>query len=370
MDALIRNHRCYRTAFVRIIRKQRHDNVRIPHWLICAHLVCVILGWSASLWAQPLLNGSDIAAGARQAGMGHAFCAMSDDASAFCSNVAGTAFETSTILSGSYTSLHGTIGTPLANLSWGGLQGTVQDISIGLNWLRLQSADQRIHPSYIGLNSQTVDSLLRSTAMQSFTPEYNDAFSMSAAHRFVLNIDWGWNQYVLPIEIPVGGTLRYEHAKLSTVDGHALSADLAFMIRLNLRDMFFDDTYPMVVFGYSVQNIGAASMRWDNSWSDASKAQQQLGWSIIQPLASLHSQLSIDYDVASSSSSPTRLGLEWKYRKVYSLRCGWMGSVFCAGLGADLQFFRIDYAYQHSSQTFLAENHQISLSFRLEHLFL
>ncbi len=335
--------------------------------LVLSSLLCLI---PKSLLSQHLLYTNDAQISSRALGMGQAFCALANDASAFAYNPGGMVLEKSIVMSGMYASLHGSLGTPLANQTWGGLHYALTDWAVSANWIRYQSMDQLTNPRLDLSDLDVAENVVKTPRTNSFSPEYEDAISLSVARNNILRIDWGWNQYILPIEIPVGCTMRYTHGMINGLGGSSFSIDAGMLCRINLRDMFFSDDYPYVCFGWNWKNIGGSTMNWKSGQKDAFASHSVVGVSVIQPLESLESQLSIDYDHDSRSQASSRIGMEWTYRKYYSLRCGFYGSAFCAGIGADLRFFVVDYSYQSSSETILGVSHHLNLAFRLERLFL
>ncbi len=335
---------------------------RVALVLFCLSLV--------HLHSQGTLVSSETVVGGRASAMGRAYCGLANDASAFAYNPSGLILEKSMVLSGQYSSLHGSLGTPLANQTWGGLHYAVDQWAVSANWVRFQSADQLTTPAIATDDLTAAERAIVASKANVFSPAYEDALSISIARQNIVKIDWGWNQYILPVEIPLGVTARYTHAALNGLGGKALSLDAAMMIRINLRDMFFSDEYPYLSFGWNWKNIGAAAMHWKSGRVDGYDSHTVVGFALIQPLESLESQVSIDYDHDNLGSAQERIGVEWRYRKYYNLRAGFYGSSFCCGVGADLRFFIVDYSFQASSNSILGLNHQLSLAFRLERLFL
>lgn len=333
--------------------------------------LALLLSLQYPVIAQNMLVTSSNCIGARSLGMGSAFAAVASDGTAFLFNPAGITLSSDYLLSGCYASKHGAIGQPLGNVAWGGINVPMNQWSASANWIRFQSADQQLNPDLSSISSITQrEKTIRQPTNQSFTTQSEDAFSVTVARQNVLKIDWGWNQYVLPIEIPVGLTLRHSRAlnagRLST----GWSLDAGVMMSINCRDMFFSDEYPYICFGWTLKNIGSTVMTSQSGHTDLYPFSSTIAFAVIQPLESLESEATLDYDHDTRDASSSRIGLEWKYRKFYFARIGLMGSNLCMGLGVDVRFFIIDYAYQFRSENNLGDTHQIQLAFRLQRLFL
>ena len=338
------------------------------HWFLLAVILVILYAYPCE--AQLSLVSTPTDGSARMIGMGSAVSALADDAGAFASNPAGLCFERSYVLSGMYSSLHGSLGTPLANRTWTGICVPISDFSVAANWVRFQSNDIRSHTSLLSSDIDQDEISVKNDLTRNFLTHYEDAMSLSVARNNILRIDWGWNQYILPVEFPIGATLRYTHASLNGSSATAWSADLATMMRINLRDMFFDDNYPYISASLSWKNVGAVALNWKSGRSDLYPSCSVLGIAVVQPLHGIESEVRVDYEHWTTITAGTRFGVEWKYRKFYFLRAGWCGPAFACGIGADLRFFTVDYAYQSSSENLLGDNHHFTIAFRLERLFL
>ncbi|MFN8367539.1 MAG: hypothetical protein U0Y96_09935 [Candidatus Kapaibacterium sp.] len=328
--------------------------------LLCLHLHTT----SAQIpFALPLESVS-----ARTLALGNTGTSYNPDGSAYSTNCALVALHKTTMLSGMYTSSFGELSKPLNNSFWVGVVVPYEPFSFSCNWVRSSSSDVRNTPSIFSSTFAEREKQLQQTGVISFIPQMNDVITISAARQNIVKLDWGWNQYAMPIEIPVGVNVRFVRSVMNDVTTHGVAFDFGAMLKLNLRDMSFDENYPKISFGWMLKNLGGMTMNWSTTVSDYSPYQYAFGMAIEQPIKPLDSQLNILYDTKSEYTGSNHIGLEWVYRKFFAARFGVASTNVTVGTGVDLDFFMVDYGFKFSSNNVLGNVHRLTCSFRLERL--
>ncbi|MBL7997962.1 MAG: hypothetical protein JNL32_04915 [Candidatus Kapabacteria bacterium] len=137
-------------------------------------------------------------------------------------------------------------------------------------------------------------------------------------------------------------------------------------MQINLIGMFFSDEYPLLAVSFAMRNIGASLLKWDNGRKDATPYTYTVGTSIQQPLTDLMSDALLSYDYTSQFGGISKIGFEWKYRKMYALRAGVNGRSGTLGGGLDFGFLIADYGYIFPSSQLIGDIHSLTVSFRLE----
>lgn len=305
---------------------------------------------------------------ARTLALGNTGASFNPDGSAFTTNCALVALHKTTLLSGTYTSSFGELSKPLSNSFWVGVVVPYEPFSFSCNWVRSSSSDVRLSPNLFNSSFAEREKQLQQSGTISFIPQMNDVITFTAARQNILKLDWGWNQYAMPIEIPVGVNVRFIRSVMNDATAHGVSFDLGAMLKLNLRDMSFDENYPKISFGWMLKNLGGMSVQWSNTVTDYSPYQFSFGMAVEQPIKPLDSQLNILYDTKSEYTGSNHFGLEWVYRKFFAARFGVASTNVTMGTGVDLDFFMVDYGFKFSSNNVLGNVHRLTCSFRLERL--
>lgn len=325
------------------------------------------------LYSQFETITSSLPMSARALGLGGAYSPISDGGSAFAWNPAGNVINNQTQLNGSIASLHGPIGTSLSTMSWVGFSLPItkdKSYSLSANWVSHQAGEPRSLPSLFGSSSQ----LQRQQVAQSqlggtlFFPQREDLYALTFSMMNKVNLHWGWNQYDLPIEFPVGVTLRYTRMIAGTDRANAVAFDLGGMMRINTNDMAFSEDYPTVSVSWSLRNIGGSSVRWSGDVQNDINYHYMLGIALSEPLRALDSDVLLSYDYHSRFGGTHRIGLEWMFAKFTSIRAGLLSTTPTIGFGMDFSFLVLDYAYQFGTSKQLGNVHQLNAGFRLEKL--
>ncbi len=349
--------------------------------ILFAAMIFVLAQKSASA-ADTKYAGSflELGVGARAMGMGGAYVALANDGSAFYWNPAGVATMQQMEVSGMYASLfkslekHHYIGftKPL----YGGA-------ALAMNWIRLSVADiphyesdnlrrygpngygQRIDESTKVGTWQELQELgtVLTDAPLGYSSFVNDAFFLTLAKQYSMNVDFGWQYFVLPIEIPVGINLKYIRQSLFNKSASGLGLDLGGMLKFGLNDLFDDNRLGKISMAAALKDAWNTKITWntDSRHEDRIKHTWLLGGAYFQPLTKIHGELYLSYMWEYKYSRVHHMGVEYVYFNRLAIRFGLDNNQFTAGVGIKVMGLRLDYAYKGHE---LGGSHRIGTSLR------
>lgn len=319
----------------------------------------------------------ELGVGSRALAMGGAYVSVADDGTAFYWNPAGASLLYRQELSGMYASLfnslerHHYIGftRPL----YGGA-------ALSLNWIRLSVADI---PRYTSKNLDKVystrvnDASTSATTWQELKEQglvltddplgysnfTNDAFFLTLSKLYKVDIDFGWQYFILPTEIPVGINVKFIRQSLFDRTATGLGLDAGGMFRFGLDDLFDDSRLGKFSMGYAIKDIFNTRLTWNTDSRQSGKIKRNWYWglSYFQPISKINGQLLFSYALASKFNQVSHWGVEYVYYNRLAIRFGLDDQQFTAGVGIKVLFFNFDYAYKGHE---LGGSHRITASVR------
>lgn len=338
-------------------------------WRAFVKWLCIPL----SLWAQEERYAGaflEIPLGARALGMGTASTAVADDAWGFFWNAAGLGLlPEGVLLSGMYSSQYGPLGSPLAHYFHTGLTISVAGLQLAGNWVRLTVPDLRHYPDLTRvLSPQEREELVRRAGGGDFIPNADDALWLTLARLFVVRVDFGWLRFVVPLEVPVGLNVKLVHERIAEHSASGMGLDIGAIVRVNLKDIAFDERWPRLALGLSLRDVGGTRLLWTTQRPHRIPPSTRWGLALTQPLEMWHMELTAAYDRDSRYGTSRHVGLEVLYRRSFALRLGWYAGVVTLGAGLDAGFLTADYAFMAESDTQLGSVHRLSVSVRLQRI--
>ena len=213
--------------------------------LTIALLFTVTTGFSAKYAGEFL----EIGVGARALSMGGAMTAHVDDGSAFYWNPSGAAYISGVRVSGMYADLW----DGLASYSTAGVSLPVTGSVFSINWLRLGVPDIEMHPNYEEFLQR--DPLLRFVVQDGDTTYYDSvqeyllathgapegffsdgesAIFLSFSKLNAFTIDLGWSYFQIPMELPIGASVKIINHKIGSTTGTGLGVDFGAQFRFPL----------------------------------------------------------------------------------------------------------------------------------------
>lgn len=326
--------------------------------------------WCLMLWAQEepyAASFLEIPLGSRALGMGGAFSAVADDAWSFAWNPAGLALLPPTpLLSGMYSSQYGSPGSPLAHFFHTGLILPVSQVQVGINWIRLTVPDLRRYPDLTRiLSPQEREELVRRAEQGEFIPNADDAFWLTLAHLFVIPVDFGWMRFSVPVELPLGVNLKLIRQRLAEHTASGLGIDAGAALRVNLKDITFDERWPRLALGLFLRDIGGTRLLWSTQRPHRIPSSVQWGIAVTQPLEMWHTEVTLAYDRESRYGGAHNYGIEVTYRRSFAFRIGAYHGVLTLGAGVDVGFLSADYGFLADSDVQLGNVHRLGVTLRL-----
>ncbi len=324
----------------------------------------------------------EIGVGARPMALGNAYTAMFGDGFSFYWNPAGLASLNNFSLIAQHTKLfnglesHNVIGItrPIIGGSY-----------ISFNWIRLTVPDiaryesdnlTRYGPN--GWSRRVQEEASRAQTLQElielgtvltdpplgFSDFTNDAFYITFAKMNFYKVDFGWQYFVLPVEMPIGINFKIIRQSLFTNNASGVGMDLGWGLRFGMDDLMDNENLGKISFGAVVKDIWKTRLTWNTPTraSDVIEREWRIGVAYWQPLKNINSSLVFVYDYKQKYSNTHHVGVEYDYNQKLDLRVGLNDGNFSAGVGIRIWILNIDYAYIGHD---LGNTHRISLNLRL-----
>ena len=322
----------------------------------------------------------ELGIGARAMAMGGAFVAVANDGTAFYWNPAGISTLSHPELAGMYASLFKSLekhfhvgftrplyGAGAISINW--IRLTVPDIPFydPGNLLGDSTYEQRIAESTQAGGSwqelQRLGTVLTSDPLD-LTSFQNDAFIITLAKLNRINVDFGWQYFVLPITIPIGVNVKFIRQSLFQKKSSGVGFDLGTMVNFGLDDLMDDSRLGKVSIGFALKDLFNTKITWDTDSRHADYIDRSwyLGTSYFQPLPSLNSQLLVAYALQRRFENTHHIGVEYVYNNRLAIRFGIDDAQFTAGVGIRISLFQFDYAYKGHE---LGGTHRISTFIQL-----
>jgi hypothetical protein len=191
----------------------------------------------------------------------------------------------------------------------------------------------------------------------------NDAFFLTLAKSYKLNLDFGWQYFVLPIEIPLGVNIKFIRQSLFNQSASGLGLDLGGMFKFGLDDLFDDNRLGKFAFGYALKDLTKTKITWNTDSRQSSNIERSwsLGLSYFQPIPRIRGQLLLAYALEDRYEKVSHFGIEYVYYDRLAIRFGLDNQQFAAGIGMKVLFFNFDYAFKGHE---LGGSHRLSTSIR------
>lgn len=295
--------------------------------------------FSSTVWSQDSQYTGDalqLGAGARALGMGSAFVAVSNDATAFIWNPAGFATLSQREIHAQHTEQFGgsinhdilALGFPLIRGGFG--LGLVRLGVDGISFTKLEDPNRPIGPDNRPTISQTVGTT-------------DNIFYLSYAHKLKPTLVFGISSKLIHRALNVGsGT------------GFGLDTGILYTPSSKIR------------LGAIIQNITQTRIHYDANKTDTISPSLLIGTSYLYPFSPTHQILgsvSLHFGEDTSGIEDNQIlnaGLEYQFKQRLMLRLGRQGTHLTAGAGIKLSRATIDLAFLENNQ--LNNTYRISTS--------
>lgn len=285
-----------------------------------------------------------VAVGARALGLGGAYCSLTQEGWAPYWNPAGIAYRERVELSGMHATLFDLAEHEYLNLAL----PLPNQATLGFSWINLSVDEIPVFPE----PGRFADGTLRPPEEWVMSPEdfLNDAenaFIFTFAKLNHLDLDLGWQYFVLPMEIPLGLNLKYIHQSLGDVSASGMGVDLGAQVRFGMDTLL--DYQPLGDFaaGLNLQNVGKTPISWNTETKhhDHIPFNLKFGFSYRHPLPILSTQAVLAYDRDTAYGGQNHLGLEMACRDLLAIRLGLEGDELTVGAGLHIWRLALDYAF-------------------------
>ncbi len=328
-----------------------------------ASLALIPSAWAAKYAGEFL----EIGVGARAVAMGGAVTAFTDDALGFYWNPAAIGHVSGLQVSAMYADLW----DGLANYSVAGITLPASGAVLAINYVRLGVPDIGEHPDYTLLQNRIIDGdtlsvqeylLATGAEPRGVFGDNESAVFFTFAKNNHWTLDFGWSYFQIPLEIPLGASIKLINQKLGGASGSGMGADFGGQIKVKLSDIFFERWQAAVAFGVNYQDATRTAVDWGSGNKDAIPANFRRGLAFIQKLPGKDSKVTASFDAEKRWDYTDHWGLEYQYERVLALRGGLWGNEWTAGAGLSLWRATVDYAYLSRE---LGATHRVSVAFRL-----
>ena len=329
------------------LRKKRADGPSRKFWpcampaLVLACTLSLAPAVEAGQYAGEFLQ---VAVGARALGLGGAYCSLTREGWAPYWNPAGSAHLKRLEISLMHATLFDLAQHEYLNLA---LPLPNQAI-LGLSWIRLSVEDIPMFPE----PGRNADGTLQEPSEwisdpESFFDDAEDAFIFTFAKMNDIDLDLGWQYFVLPVQIPLGVNLKYIKQNLGNASSSGMGIDLGAQLKFGLDDLLDYEPLGDFAAGLNMQNVGKTALSWDTETKhrDHIPFNVKFGFSYAQPLSAAHAQWIIAYDRDTAYEGQNHFGMEMAYRNLLALRLGVEGQELTVGAGLSIWHLNVDYAF-------------------------
>ncbi len=312
-------------------------------------LIIGILIFGLNLWAGSYAGDFiKIGPGVKALGMGGAFTATADDGSAIFWNPAGLAqmerTEIQLMRAFLYDNLavydNFTVALPLPN-----------DVTIGFNWTRLTIEDIPVYSEehLVGTVDQRIAFPwlnLTGDPDGSFT-SYDDLFQFTFAKYFRYDWDLGWFFYELPIDIYLGGNVKYIKRSMYDYLGTGTGFDLSLKVKTALSILTDLDGLGDISLGLNFQDLGGTNITWDteSDRKDEILYNTRFGLAFDQPINALKSRVLLAWDMEYVYDYAHYFGGQITYNNLVAFRMGSKDRDLTAGFSVYIYDVTLDYAF-------------------------
>jgi hypothetical protein len=321
----------------------------------------------------------ELGIGSRAMAMGGTFVSVANDGSAFFWNPAGVATLLQQELSGMYASLFRSLSH---HHHLGYSRPLYGGAAVSLNWIRLSVTDIPLYEadsqiSKLGYSNRVNDASTSAETWQElknlnmvFTDDpqgysnfINDAFFLTLSKLYKIDVNFGWQYFVLPIEIPLGINLKWIRQSLFDRSASGLGVDFGGMLKFGIDDLFDDNRLGKFSFGYALKDVWETKLTWDTEsrQSDRIKRSWAVGLSYFQPIPRINGQLLVAYSMENRYGQISHYGMEYIYHEKLALRFGLSEQQLTAGIGIKVLYFNFDYAFRGHE---LGGSHRLSVAIR------
>lgn len=313
-------------------------------FMVALVMVCALGLVSSTGAGQYAGEFLQVAVGARALGLGGAYCSLTQEGWAPYWNPAGSAHMQRVELSLMHATLFDLAQHEYLNLAL----PLPNQATLGFSWIRFSVDDIPLYPE----PGRFSDGTLRPVEEwigepEGFFKDAEDAFIFSFAKLNLVDLDLGWQYFVLPMQIPLGLNLKYIRQSMGGASSSGMGIDLGAQVKFGLDDLLDYEPLGDFAAGLNMQNVGKTALSWDTETKhrDQIPFNVKFGFSYTHLLPAVRLQALIAYDRDTAYGGQDHFGLELAYRDLLALRLGAEGEELTTGAGLRIWQVHLDYAF-------------------------
>jgi hypothetical protein len=345
-------------------------------WLAAGLLL--LIGGANAFAAKYAGEFLEIGVGARGVGMGGAMSSVTNEGSAFYWNPAGMGYVGGL----QFNAMYADLWDGLANYSVAGLTLPISAAVFSANWVRLSVPDIQRHADYdqflqrpdslrfvirngdtIRYNSVQEYLLATGARPQEIFADNESAIFLTFAKLNKFTLDLGWSYFQIPIELPVGASVKVINQSLAGTTGSGVGVDLGMQIRFSTTDIFHEKWKAKLAYGFNWQDLTRTQIDWGDNNKDAMPSNFRNGISLTQKMPGKNNYVALALDHENRFERTWHYGLEYRMDDVLALRGGYWGDDWTAGAGISVWRATVDYAYRGRD---LGTTHRVSVGVKLK----
>lgn len=314
--------------------------------LVFALLIMAVAVLSAGRYAGDFMM---IGAGVRALGMGGAFSALADDSSAIYWNSGGLSQIRDSEAAAMHAFLYGNLAS-YDHLSY--IQPLPNDVTIGFNVTRLTVSDIPYFDEKYLIGTNVDQRITNSDYHLPGIPDgrfrsIDDLFQFSFSKNLKFNADMGWQFFAIPVEIGIGGNVKFIQRRIKDNLGSGTGIDIGLKIKTDLAVLLDEDDLGSLHIGFNFQDIAGTDVNWDTSSENRDEIlfNTKFGLALVQPIPELDSELTLAWDKDYVYQGTHHFGIDWAYNDMANLRMGYHDKNFSCGASLSLYGVWLDYAF-------------------------
>lgn len=304
----------------------------------------------SSVWAENytgdfLTNG----VGGRALALGGAYVSVADDVTATYWNPAGAGAIPEKV---QLSFMHAARRSGLGTFNYVGAINRINThLVLGASWIHAGVNDIPIFPAFDRNispgNRRDIAKYRPSFEPDSFLSDSENAFMVTVATRFAISQEW-WDNFgrnSLPPEFLLGVNVKRISQSLVGKSADGLGFDAGLLIRvLDTNAILGVGGFGGFSVGLNVQDISETTLTWntDSEREELIPTNVKFGFSYHNDI--LNHQVVLSYEYESRFDGQNHFGSEYQLNKSLFLRAGLRDGDATAGIGVNIDRFRLDYA--------------------------
>lgn len=330
-------------------------------WLCFLLLTCA--GCSIADETRYAGASMELGVGARSLALGGYAAASYGSIDNFHCNPAAAALLNRPVVSVMYAPSYGAVTDPLAVYHYCGFQAPLfGGATVGVHWTRFFVDGIPLYPELKGgsLADRLNDASLQPDGHAlGYFQNAEDVVYLSFGRVFRHLVPLGWLYGDLPVEIPLGITIKILRQSLHQNSASALGLDLGAMLNFSLERLLDSDFLGQVTLAFSALDIARTPILWNTRHEDRVQRTMLFGLGYAEDFGMRDGHVQLFYTQYRKYDTAHLLGVEACYRGL-ALRSGMGPQGWNLGAGLRWHGCAVDYAFSFLD---FSQVHRLSCSF-------